>query len=223
MHMAYFRKKRRFFDQPFVTENDKIFITDTKRAKKRFLKSPLKNVCFGEEFYHDKIFADKLIMAKLHNTDFLINYLEDMLEEVARFFSQKIPFDEIVVFSENEKIISVALKFARLVTVVGEGEAEGENGAQLRFVKKVRTPPSVVITDCERDLSSVFKVPRINLSPNAQSSIFSVTSESISFSTSLFPFDISADAVSFFIERGEKFEYKLSSCRKKSPMLFTFG
>lgn len=223
MYIAYLTKKTKLFQPHYRIDEREIYITDTKRAKLKFLKSGIKDVYFGEEFKKDNVIGESIRAARAYDKDFVLNFLEGMIESVTEFFSYRLPYGEIAVFSPDKKIIDIASRFTKMVSVVGfEGEDEMRDGMQIRYIKKVRTPPDLVITDGEESLSPIFRVPRINIGERCEKNPLTLTRETVSFTTDIFPHDINMGTLLYLLKAGENINYKISSYRKKCPEVFTF-
>ncbi len=200
-----------------------IYITNTNRAKKKFLKSGIKDVYFGQEFEKDCIIGNVIKPVDEYDYNFLVGYLDHMIVYVAEFFKLLLPLESIAVFSDDERAIAICSKYAKMISVVGAcRESEVRGGITIRYVKKLKTLPDMVISQNGESLSPVFKVPRINLCENGEKSPLTLTRNTISFKTDLFPFDISMGTLVHFVKKGENVHYELSSYRKKCPVLFTF-
>lgn len=224
MYFAKLTKKERLFQPAYRIEEGIIYITDSQRAKKKFIKSGIKDVYFGEEFEHDDVMAGYITKIDAHDEDFMIEYLEDMIEYITVFLRKSLPYGEIGVYSSNKEIADICTKYARMVSVVSNlGSADLKDGASIRYVKSLKAVPDLVITDGKADLSPVFNVARINLGDSAEKSPLTLSRETMSFKTSLFPFDIGVGSLLYFIKKGEKVDYSLTSYRKKCPPLFTFS
>lgn len=223
MYLAKKAKKKKFFQPSYEIEDNMIYITNTSRAKKRFLKSDIKDVYFGQEFENDSVIGNYIKIVDEYDYDFLCEYLDSMITYVAQFFKLTLPLGSIAVFSADEKVIAICSKYAKMISVVGVcRESEVRGGITIRYVKKLKTLPDMVVTQNGESLSPVFKVPRINLCENGEKSPLTLTRNTISFKTDLFPFDISMGTLVHFVKKGENVKYELSSYRKKCPVLFTF-
>lgn len=223
MYLAKKAKKKKLFQPSYEIEDSMIYITNTIRAKKRFLKSNIKDVYFGEEFEKDCIIGNFIKPVDEYDYSFLLDYLESMIIYVVKFFKLNLPLGSIAVFSKDEKVIAICSKYAKMISVVGAcRESEVRSGVIIRYVKKLKTLPDMVITQNGESLSPVFKVPRISLCENCEKSPLTLTRNTISFKTDLFPFDINMGTLVHFVKKGENIKYELSSYRKKCPVLFTF-
>lgn len=224
MYLAKLVNKKRLFQPAYEINHNMIFITNTSRAKKRFIKDNIKNVYFGCEFEHDSILGEKLVPAMEYDYTFLQAFLPQMIEYVAHFFKIKLPCEDIAVFSSDEKTIASCISYAKMVTVINkDGKSELRQGVTVRYLKKIKTPPDIIVTDGAEDLSPVFKVPRINLGKNTEKSPRTLTSETLSFENSVFPFEINLGTLLHLIKTGTPVTYKLTSFRKRCPPLFTFS
>lgn len=224
MYLAKKVKKKRLFQKSYEADGNFMFITNTKRAKKKFLKSGIRDVCFGGEFEKDGVMGKFLEVAEDYDYEFLCEYLEDMIEYMANFFKIKLPCENIALFSEDERIIEKCVKYTKMLSVVGVcRESEIRGGVTVRFVKMLKTLPDMVISEKKESLSPIFKVPRISLGEDCERSNLTLTKNTICFKTNLFPFPISYGALVYFLKNGEKPEYEIESFRKKVPPLFVFS
>lgn len=220
LYTAKLTKKKKLFQKPYITEGNTIYITDTKRAKKKFLKSGIRNVVFGEEFYADDVFKKMIKPLYAYDKSFLMNYLDEMTEHLIHFLKIKVPVDSIALFSP--KGVSVACKYAKMVTVVSDGEDTMIDGVSVRYVKKLKALPSMAIILPGERGAVLPGVPMVNLDEKAIFGKTCSTWQTMSFKCSLFPFEISAQSIMYLLNRGEEMTYELSSLRKKCPTLFTF-
>lgn len=224
MYFAEKIKKTKLFQPAFSIRENNVFITDTVRAKKKFLKSGIKDVYFGDTFKNDKVFGTLLTEVNEYDYEFALSYLDGMIQCVTEFFSVALPSECIGVFSDDERIVSVCIKYAKMIVVAGTNrESEVRDGVIIRYVKKPKNLPDIVITDGRATISPVFKVPKINLGKSADRTPMTLSAESVSFRTNLFPFEIGMGALVYFLKKGEKINYDVTSFRKKVPALFTFG
>ena len=58
MYLAKKAKKKKLFQPSYEIEDNMIYITNTNRAKKKFLKSGIRDVYFGQEFEKDCIIGN---------------------------------------------------------------------------------------------------------------------------------------------------------------------
>ncbi len=224
MYFAEKVKKTKMFQPAFSICGNNICITDTVRAKKKFLKSGIKDVCFGEEFANDDVFVSVLKEADEYDYEFALTYLDGMIQCVTEFFGLCVPLECMGVFSDDTRIMAICMKYAKMITVAGKKrESEVRDGVIIRYVKKIKNLPDIVITDGRDDLSPVFKVPKINLGKSKAKSSMTLSPKCISFKTNIFPFDIGMGTLLYFLKKGEKVDYEVTSFRKKTPTLFTFG
>ncbi len=223
MYLAKKAKKKKLFQPSYEIEDNIIYITNTSRAKKKFLKSDIKDVYFGQEFEKDPVIGNFIKPIDEYDYDFLLGYLDSMIVYLAEFFKLRLPCGSIAVFSEDERIIAACAKYAKMVSVIGVcRESEVRGGITIRYVKKLKTLPDIVVTQNGESLSPVFKVPRINLCENGEKSPLTLTRNTICFKTDAFPFDISMGTLVHFIKKGVDIKYEIASFRKKCPVLFTF-
>lgn len=223
-YIAKLTKKKGLFQKPYLIKDKYIYITDTKRAKKAFLRSGIEKVVFSEAFKEDEIIGSRLCPIKAYNRDFVLTYLKGMLLCITDFLKLSFPLGEIAVYSDNPKeIIKAILPYGRIITIVGtDGDSFTEKGVTIRQVKRLKAPPDLYITE-KAGFSSALKVPVIDLSGTAVKTPETLSYESISFQTDLFPFEINGDAVMYLKKEGVKFSFKPTSMRKKLPPLFTFS
>lgn len=214
-------KKKKFLQKSYVIKENVILLTDTKRAKKRFLKEKPANAVVTEDFAEDLFFKDKLTRMYGYDVNILINYLEPLIHNMTDFLKMSLPLNEIVLCSKTG--VRSACKYAKMVTVIGEGNDETIDGVSIRYVKKLKTIPDLVIITDNKTTVNLFGVPCIDLRENPSSGRFVSNMSTMSFRCSVLPFDISAEALMWLLKRADDIAYTLSSCRKKSPVLFTFS
>ncbi len=213
-------KKKKLFQRSFAVNGNNILITDTRRSKKKFLKKGIKNVVFTDEIREDETFAPVLRQMYAYDKTFIEEFLERMIVHMVRFLKMEMPLEEICIFSSRHE--AVASKFAKMVTVVGEGEDKTVDGISVRYVKKIRSLPALAIVNSNEQASLLWGVPCINLSEYAEKAKNATTWETMSFKCSLFTFEISAASIIYLIKTGAEFDYELTSLRKKSPTLLSF-
>ena len=225
LYVAEFTKKKRLFQKHYIIDKNKIYITDKQKSKKKFLKSGIKNVVFGVEGAKDEIIGPFLEKAQLYDRDFALKHLENMIKEVIAFCNMTLPIEEVAIFSKMpEEIVELAYKYARVLTVVGDIKGKDmKEGVIIRYTKKMKAPPKLIISEGERKFSSVFKVPVIDLGENNVKNSMTMSIDTASFETDILPFDISMGTLLYFLKKGENIAYKATSYRKKSPDVFTFG
>ena len=223
-YIAILQKKKRFFQKAYIIKDNKIYITNTKRAKAKFLKSDIKNVVFFEEFKKDPIIGPKLVIIQDYDGKFLQSFLEGMILCLAEFFKLTLPVGEIAICSEfSEGMLKKVLPYAKMVTIVGEdGKSNIIKGVNVRRIKKLKSPPDIIITDRKNKFSSIFKVPVIDLGENERADN-TLSYKTISFKTDLFPFEINAPQLIDFLKEHPNITYSVTSYRKKCPLLFTLG
>lgn len=126
--------ERAIFPKNYEVEGEFIFVKDTIRAKKRFLrdlerqKKSLGNILPSEiyltdEFEKDAVFEGFLKPVTDYDYDFSVSYLDKMIEFVTDFFKIKLPCENIAVFSEDENIVEKCTKYGKMVTVICERRA----------------------------------------------------------------------------------------------------
>lgn len=221
LYTAKLAKKKKPFQRAYTVENDTVYITDTKRAKRRFLKSGIENVVFGEEFCNDEIIGERIEEISAYSRSLAAGYAEGMLVSLAGFLKIPLPCEEIGVFSDID-IARMATKYAKMVSLVGEGEDEIYNGVQIRSLRKLKAPPTLIIRETG-SFSPVFMVPEVNFGNDGIKNPVSLSIDIISFKTDLLPYEVGMRQVMYFVEKGVPIEYEVVSFRKKTPRLFTFG
>lgn len=161
---------------------------------------------------------------KGYNREIWLRCLEDMVYDIASFFRLSFPLGEIAVFSEKgEDIVPYLLPFGKIVTITGiDGKSEIIDGVTVRRIKKLKSPPDLIVREGERRFSPIFRVPEIYFgSGDGKKHILSC--DTISCKTNLFTFEADLESVMYFVNKGEEITFEISSFRKKSPSLFTFG
>lgn len=219
-YVGHLTKKKKFFQKPYVISGNDIYITDTKHGKRKFVKSGITNVVFCEELKENLFPGRALKPMYAYDAEFLGKFVESTVIHMISFLKMELPVEEICVFSAD--CAQIASRYAKMVTVVGEGEDRIIDGVSIRYVKKIKTLPKLAITFSNEYPSVLQGVPCINLSENAQRSTLATTWKTMSFKCSLFPFEISAASLIYLIKTGEEFDYELTSLRKKSPTLLSF-
>lgn len=220
LYTAIVTKKTRLFQKPFRTEGKTIYITDTARAKKRFLKSGITNVVFNCDLSRDGVFANKLKPLYAYDEEFLMNYVGDMLTDLVSLMKIHLPVLTMAVSSE--KAVPFALPFTKTVIIVGEGEDTVIDGVNVVYVKKLRRMPDAAIILNSGYLPPMVGVPRVDISEGAIGARDCAVWENISFKCSLFPYEIGAKSLMYLLNTDEKFTYEMTSVRKKLTTLFTF-
>lgn len=220
-YVAKLVKKERLFQKAYTAEGNYIYITDTKRGKQKFLKSGITNAVFGEEFKKDKIINSSLIPMRGYDRSFVLKFLEDMIRCITSFFKMQLPVDEIAIYSPMaEDILKTAVLYAKMVTIVGEeGESLCLRGVTVRKVKRLKLPPSLIITDGKLRFSPIFKVPVIDLRNEVRTKE-TLSYETISFKCELLPFEIGAEEMMYILNKRGDVPYRVTSLRKKLPPLF---
>lgn len=220
-YVAKLVKKERPFQRAYTVDGNYIYITNTNRGKKKFLKSGITNAVFGEEFKKDKIMGEALIPMRGYDRSFVLGFLEDMIRCITSFFKMQLPVDEIAIYSPMpEDILKTAVLYAKMVTIVGEeGESQCLMGVTVRRVKRLRVPPCLIITEGERRFSPIFKVPVIDLGGEVRTKE-TLSYETIAFECPFFPFEIGAEEMMYIINQKGDVPYSVTSLRKKLPPLF---
>ncbi len=216
-------QKKKIFQRHFEVAKNKVLITDRTKSKVKFLKSDIKNVVFREDLAEDNIFKSHLEKAYLYDREFVLNYLEGMMGAFIAFNKAKVPMDEIAVFStRSEDIVKKCCRYAKVVTVIGSAKGkEMYEGVVIRYQKKMKSPPNLIINEGEKRFSSVFKVPVIDIGENPIEGSMNINT--ISFEADLFDFEINLPTLIYFLKKGEIEAYRVTSYRKKSTALFTFS
>lgn len=215
-------EKKKLFQKSFWIEDDSIFATDTARGKRRFLKSGIKNVVFDEKIAGDKVFSEYAVAAIEYDEQFAAEYIEDMIKTVAEFFKFNLPIDEIAIDSFSNLKTEILAKYARLITLVGKESDCVIDGVTIRAVEKLKSPPSLIIRGEGSKIPELFKVPTIDLSFNGRKNAMTLSADTVCFKTNVFPFEIGMWTLVYFLKKGEKINYELSTCRKKAPLIYTF-
>lgn len=223
-YIAQLVKKRRPFQRAYTIDGGTIHITNTKRAKKRFLQSGIENVVFREEFKSDEIIGGAIKLMEGYDRRLVLEFLESMLKCITEFFHLALPLDEIAIYSHSpDEIVKYALDWTKLVSIVGkDGETEVCKGVSIRRVKRLKKPPSLIIGEADMNFSNIFKVPVIKLSPGEKTKE-TLSYDTIALKTELFPFEINAPVLMYLAEGRGDIPYTVVSFRKKLPPLFTFG
>lgn len=218
LYEAVLAKKKKLFQKPYVINENKIIITDTKRAKTKFLKSKINDVVFDECFKSDKFFAPLLKPLYAYDKDFLLTYSHQFITHMILFFKMDLPLDEIAVFSPRD--ICRVSRFSRLVTVVGSGEGDTVGGVNVRYVKKLTSMPDMAFVTEKGWVPP--GVPVIDLRECAQLSPNTSTWHTMSFKCSLLDGEINAPGLIYLLKDRSDMAYELTGLRKKLPSLFTF-
>ena len=222
-YIAKLSKRKHLFQKAYYINGEDVYITNTKRGKKAFLKSGIQDVVFSENFKHDKIIGAKLCPMKDYDRQFVITYLPYMIDSVADFFNLRVPLGEIAVFSDMPyEIVPRCIKYARIITLVGvDGESDIKDGVTVRRVKRLKNLPDLYISEKE-GFSSIFQTPVIDLISDINRNPFTLSYSTMSFRTNILPFEVSANVVMYLKKRERNFDYEITSARKKLPPLFTF-
>ena len=224
-YIAHFVKKTKLFQKPYVIKDQTIFITNTNRSKKKFLKSSIKNVLFSENVKDDTVLGQFLVKAERKDRDFEFRYLEEMIAHTVNFLKLPLPINEIAVFSPfAEELLPFLIPYAKMVTLVGEnGEQTITEGVNIRRIKKLKNIPSFVIEDSRRGLSPIFNVPGVHIGAGECSSRKILSAETLCFKTELLQEEINTATLLYLLEKEDEFKYELTSFRKKCPSFLTFG
>ena len=224
-YIAHFVKKTKLFQKPYEINGENIFITNTNRGKKKFLKSNIKNVLFSEIAKDDVILGRLLVKAERKDRDFEFTYLKEMIEHTIKFLKTPLPMNEIAVFSPfGEEILPLIIPYAKMITLVGEkGNREVISGTNIRRIEKLKSVPDFVIEDSKRGVSPIFNVPGVHIGEGGSGSRKILSAETLSFKTELFKEEINTKTLLFLLEKEGEFEYELTSFAKKCPSFLTFG
>ena len=224
-YIAHFVKRTKLFQKPYIIEGENIIITDTNRAKKKFLNSNIKNVLFREHIKSDSVLGQFLVSAKRKDRTFELKYLQEMIKHTIQFLKLPLPINEIAVFSPfAEEIFPVLIPYAKMITLVGEkGEQTVTDGVNIRRIKRVKTIPDFVIEDSKRGVSPIFNVPGVHIGEGESNSRKILSAETLSFKTSVLKEEVNTDTLLFLLEKEGDFEYTLTSFTKKCPTFLTFG
>lgn len=220
-YVAKLVKKERLFQRAYTAEGNYIYITNTKRGKKKFLKSGITNAVFGEEFKRDKIIGPAIVPMRGYDRSFILKFLDDMIRCITSFFKMQLPVDEIAIYSPMpEDILKTAVLYAKMVTIVGEeGDSQCLMGVTVRRVKRLKMPPCLIITEGKRRFSPIFKVPVIDFGDEVRTKE-TLSYETIAFKCPFFPFEIGAEEMMYAINNMGDVPYSVTSLRKKLPPLF---
>ncbi len=220
LYTAIFTKKKRLFQRAYTIENHTVYITDTRRAKMKFLKSGIRNVVFDEEAASDDVFSGRLKPLSSYDEEFLFGYLEEMLLHLAMFLKIKLPVDTMAV--SHPKAVQIAVKYAKNVVITDNGEDEVIDGVNVIYSKRLKRMPDMAVILNGGALFHFPGVPAVDLSEGARSSRCCATYETMCFRCSLLPCEISARALMYLLHTGGDFSFELTGMRKKLPLLFTF-
>ncbi len=215
---AFFTEKKKLFQKPFVIKGNNIYITDTKRAKKRFLKSEIKNVVFGSEFADDEIIGNSIKRMYAYESEFVFKYTRALTENLIKFLKLPLPLGEIAVFSTED--IDCAKCFSRMVTVIGKGEDCVVDGVNVRFVKKLTNLPDLVIVSRRGLVPAGVSAVDVKELPCRGARV--ITWENMSFKCNLYEGEINTPELIFLLKNNPDMTYELTGLRKKLPPLFTF-
>ncbi len=214
-------KKKKLFQKAFTIDNKTIYITDTHRAKTRFLKSGIKNVVFNCDLSQDEVLAYKLIPLYGYDEKFLMSYIRTMFEDLLGLMKISPPLLTVAVSAKEA--VPIALSFAKTVILTGTGEDYISDGVNVVYVKRLRRMPDAAIVLNHGHLPPLPGVPRVDISENATCAPLCIPWQNLSFKCSLFPYEIGAKSLIHLLNTGEEFSFELTSARKKLPTLFTFS
>lgn len=215
-------KRKKLWQKAFTIKDNEIYITDTKRAKKKFLKSNIRNAVFEADVAEDALFKGFVKRMSCYDEAFLFDFLEEMLLQLVCFLKIKLPVDTLAISSSKAK--SVAVRYAKTVIIVGEeGEDMVVDGVNVIYVKKLKKLPDMAIILGKGKLLPFAGVPTVDISKEAKSTIWCMSWEAMSFQSSLLPYEISCESLMYLIKNEGEVKYRLTSCRKKLPPLFTFS
>ncbi|MBR5535076.1 MAG: hypothetical protein IKU60_00355 [Clostridia bacterium] len=217
LYTAVFTKKTRLFQRAYTIDGNTVYITDTKKGRKKFLKSGIRNVVFKSE----DAFSEGLLKPLYgYDRDFIKEYLSGMTESLVSFLKPGLPLGEAVVTSKDAA--DIAVRYARTVYVTDKGEDEVVDGVNVIFVKKIKRVPHLVIKTEEGLLPDFLNVPTVDITEGARGGGYCLSWRSLSFKCDLLPYEINTECLLYLLKTQAHFGYELTSCRKKCPMLFTF-
>ena len=219
LYTAAITKKTRLFQKAYTIDGNMIYITDTKRAKQKFLKSGIKNLVFNSDVSCDEVFGSMVRKAQGYSEAFLLNYAEAMLIELCTFLKLALPVNTILI--SDKKMLPIALKYAKTIVIWGDGEDYVVDGANVLYTKRLRRMPDAAMV-CEGSYPMLWGVPTVDISKIAKSSQKTITSQTLCFKCDLLPYEISAESLMYLLDCYGAFDYHLTSYRKKLPPLFTF-
>lgn len=220
LYTAVFTKKKRLFQRAYEIEGETIYITDTKRAKEKFLKSGIRNVVFTRDVTRDAVFGSLVTPMAYYDGDFLFKYLEKMLLDLTAFLKIKLPVETMAI--TDKAFVPVAVKYAKVVTACGKGEDEVIDGVNIICSKKLKKMPDVAVIFTQNRFPPMPGVPTVDIREGAKSSGRCLTHETLCFKCSILPYEISAKALMYLLHNGEDLSFQLTNTRKKLPPLFTF-
>ncbi len=221
LYNVVFTKKKRLFQKAYTIEGETIYITDTRRAKKTFLKSGIRNVIFNKDVTADEVFGGLVKELDYYDGEFLFNYLEDMLLNLTNFLKIKLPVEVMAV--SGREASEIALKYAKTVIVADKGADEVIDGVNVIYSKKLKKMPDMAIILKAGRLPPLPGVPAVDISEGAKSSKRCASYETLCFNCSLLPYEISAKSLMYLIHTNEKLTFEATNMRKKLPPLFTFS
>ncbi len=222
-YVAKLKNKEKLFQKAYQFEDECVYITNTEKCKKKFLKSGKKNVIFKEEFYDDLFFSNLLCEAWAYDEVFCLGYVENMVKEISQRLKLTLPLEEIAVCTQKgEMLTSLLSGYTKLITLCFEkGEGYFENGVPVRQVKKLKTTPDLIIYIAKSP--PLFDIPTIDLREIPKRGSKTLTWDRLSFKTDLFNFEINTPALLYFLKKGEIKNFELTSLRKKCTRIFTFS
>ncbi len=220
LYTVVFTKRTKLFQRAYTIEGTTIYLKDTKRAKKRFLKSGIKNVIFTKEAAEDEVFG--CLVKELYHYDgaFLFNYLEEMLLNLTSFLKMQLPVEVMAV--SGREATDIALKYAKMVIVADKGEDEVIDGVNVIYTKKLKKLPDIALVLNKGRLPPLPGVPTVDISEGAKGSNRCISYENMSFMCSLLPYEINAQGLMYLLHTEPPFDFHITNMRKKSPPLFTF-
>lgn len=220
LYTAVFTKKKRLFQKAYVIEGETIYITDTKRAKEKFLKSGIKNVVFTHDVTYDAVLGDLVTPMAHYDGAFLFTYLEKMLLDLTSFLKIELPVETMAI--TDAAFVPVAVKYARIVMVDAMGEDEVIDGVNVIYSKRLKKMPDMAVIFTENRFPPMPGVPTVDIREGAESTNRCKTWETLSFKCDLLPYEINAKALMYLLKNEEKVSFQLTNTRKKLPPLFTF-
>lgn len=220
LYTALITKKKRLFQKAYTTDGEWIYITDTKRAKRKFLKSGIRDVVFNADVSRDEIFGSMVKPAVYYDEAFLFDYVEEMLLQLASFLKIELPVDTLAI--SDKKAIGIAVRYAKSVIVALEGEDEVIDGVNVIYTKRLHRLPDMAIKLQNGTLPPLPAVPTVDISEGAKSSRSCVSVETMCFKCDLLPYEISAKSLMYLLHERASCGFELTHMRKKLPPLFTF-
>lgn len=220
LYTAVITKKKRLFQRAYTIDGNTIYITDTARAKRRFLKSGIRNIVFNTDVSSDEVFGKMVKRAEHYDEEFLFDYAEEMLLQLASFLKTDLPVDTLAI--SDKKARDIAVRYAKTVVIPIEGEDEVVDGVNVLYTKRLRRLPDMAIVLQNGSLPPLCGVPTVDISDGAKSSQRCISWETMCFECDLLPYEISAKSLMYLLKTEGDFAYRVTGYRKKLPPLFTF-